>query len=107
MRLEDSLNGWQMTIEQGAQVLSRHVARLDQEQLPGAPVKHMRVKEIRVFGNDDSLLKHRNLADDRILRLVSGREIPYVRRIMSVLNENGAEPAREMRIDENSHVNAR
>ena len=104
---EDGLNGWQVMVQQDTQVLSRYVARLDQEQLPGASLQHMRIEEIRVLGNHNPFFKHRNLADDGILCLVPGREIQRVRGIVSMSNENGAEPTREMRVDEKSHVNAR
>lgn len=90
--LEDCLNGWQMTFQQNTDVLRRDVARLDQEQLPGAALQDMRIKEIRVLRNNDPLFKYRDLIDDGILRLVPGRKIQRVHRVVSMLSENDAEP---------------
>lgn len=47
--LEHSLIGWQVTFQQDTDALRRDVARLDQEQLPGPSLQHMRIKEIRVL----------------------------------------------------------
>ncbi len=106
MGREGCLNGWQVPFQQDTYPLRGDVARLNQEQLPGTPLQHMRVKEIRVLRNNDPLFKLRDLIDDGILRLVPGRKIQRVSCVVSMLNENGAEPTREMRIDEKLHVNA-
>ncbi len=94
MGLEGLLNCWQMTTEQSVQVLARDVTGLDQQQLPRVPVEHMRVDKIRVLGDHDPLISHRNLADNRILRVIACREIQRMNRIMSMFCEESTKAAR-------------
>jgi len=67
----------------------------------------MGVKEVGVFGDNDTLLDDRKLVDDRVLRRISRGKIESVGRVVAILSQHGTESAREVRIDEKVHVRAR
>jgi len=84
-----------------------YVAHFNQEQLPRAPLQHVRIYKIRIFRNHNSLFRYGNLADNRIFRVIACRKIQRVRCIMPMFCEKSTEAAWEVGIEEKFHVKAR
>ena len=70
-------------------------------------MQDMRIEEVRVFRDDDTLLTDRYLANEGIFCCVSGWKLTGMDSVVSVLSKDGTDPTWELRIDQKVHVNAR